>query len=135
MNFYKKLNFFFVAVFILLVVAISWYWNSVCLVDSCTYSLRNGWLRPLYQLGFGIGAMSFILVLLPAHFFEKWLKWIFSWAFPLSFVLVAGVDPLSSNVLSISRAQATQFLLIIFGAVSVLFIAWTYYKTKPVSKS
>lgn len=130
---YKKINTFIFSFSVAVLLILNFFWTETCTFIGCDFYLRNAILRPLYQLSLGLSGISLLLLFFPAHYFRGWLIYIASWGFPLSYILVAAVDPGSSSVLSISRTQATQILVVIFGGITVLYVVWHYYKQRQLS--
>lgn len=122
MNKYKLTNLVFFALS-LLVLASTWiYWESVCKAGGCDFNLMEEVLRPATQGSLVLSVVLGVFIFLPSHYFEKWLKWIFTWLLPLYLILIYQLGDNSSNILSFSYALVAQLLGYVFGGVSLVFV-------------
>lgn len=135
MNQYKKINLsiFLVSLFVLIATLI--YWHFICSSGNCSYDLRNSLLRPLTQAGVFLGAISLVFLFLPVHYFQAWFKRIFSWAFPLSVIIVFAIQDTPSFSFSFPRTLVVQMLGMFFGVVSLLFVFSHYIKSTNQTKN
>lgn len=125
----KKLNLGLFIIFSILTAGFFFYWELFCKTGACTYQLRNDFIRPLAQASVYLGVVFAIFLLLPAKYFNAWFKYVFIWAFPLSFVLVETL-PVETGWLTISKTDIVQLLGMIFGAVTILFAAVQWFRSK-----
>lgn len=129
MNKYKKINLTILGLSVLVLIITLSYWKSVCEIGGCSYDLRNNLLRPLVQSSIVLSLIFGVFLLLPARYFESWFKRIFSWAFPLSFIIVLGTEN-SGSILSFSKALTVQILGVLFGIISAFFVLFTFLKER-----
>lgn len=133
MNRYKKVN-ILLLISSLVASAIGYgYWKMVCTTNSCSYDLIKGLLEPLEKSGYVLTIFFIVFLFLPSSYFESWLKRIFSWAFPLSLLIVAGTQD-SSSILAFSRALVVQLLGAFFGIVTLLFITLHFLHVRKPKK-
>jgi hypothetical protein len=107
------------------------YYKFICSTGVCSYNEITNTLLPL-----GTGAC--ILVLFFAVFlfqsskvFKKWLKYIFSWGFPLAIYLTY-ITTGSSSIPAYGKVDVVKFWGIFFGVATIIFIAAQYYRTKKL---
>lgn len=92
---YKGLNAALMVVVLSIVLYIGYYYESGLCLERCTYEFRNGLLNPLDIASKSLLMTLTLFLLLPAHYFRRWLWYIASWAIPVSLfiVSVASVPP------------------------------------------
>ncbi len=130
----KKINLTLVAISASVLVGVFSFWNLQCTQGICDYALRNGFLRPLMQASIFLSIITGILLLLPSHYFQTWLKKIFSWAFPLSLILVLTTED-STSILAFSRTLVVQILGTLFGIVTAFFVLHRFLKLRKEKKN
>ena len=110
-------------------VATTFYYKYVCSTGVCSYQKIAGFIIPT-ELGAYIMASFFaIFLFLPSHYFNKWFKYIFVWAFPLSVYLVY-ITTGSSSIPAYGKEDIVKFWGMFYAIVTVLFIIYTYIKTR-----
>lgn len=118
-------------VLILLVLSVGCYlivkmiWGG-CPQTNCSESFIDNYLSPIKPAALILSGFFCVFLILPTHYFISWLKWIFSWAFPLSIILVITIED-NGSILSFSRALVAQLLGMFFGILSVLFVLSRFY--------
>ncbi len=133
MDKYKKINLTLLFSSLILIAGVLRYWEVECGAGNCSYELRNTLLRPFLQGGISLSIISGFLIFLPSHYFQAWFKKIFSWAFPLSVILVAATQD-GGSILSFSKAAVVQILGVIFGIVSAYFVLYRFLKLRKQAK-
>lgn len=106
----------------------SYVWIN-CVQLACTESLIDNYISPLKMTGMVFVIFSLAFLFLPAKYFNAWFKYVFIWAFPLSFVLVETL-PVETGWLTISKTDIVQLLGMIFGAITILFTAVQWFRSK-----
>jgi hypothetical protein len=104
-------------------------WNYGCEEGVCDYYLVNNWLLPLEWFAYVLIAYAIVFLFLANHYFEAWLKRIFSWAFPVSVLSVLGADG-GRNIMSLSKAETVLACGVVFGVLSIVFFLYWWRKTK-----
>ena len=125
----KKINITLLFLDLVLLLTIYLYWEFVCEASACSYELRNDFLRPLAQGGISLGLMFGLLTILPPMYFNQWFKYIFSWGFPLSFLIVVMTRG-TGDWLVISKTDVVQLLGMIFGVITIIFVSVQWFLTK-----
>jgi len=126
MSVYKKINLLVFTLFLMILLGCIGYWELICNLENCGYAFRNDILRPVIQGSISLSIISGFFLFLPPRYFELWLKWIFSWAFPLSIILVATIED-NGHILSFPRALVAQLFGIFLGILSATFILFRLF--------
>lgn len=131
MNKIKVYNYVLLVLTVLIYLAIYLYWNIYCVTGNCSYDFRNQVLRPL-----SLGSVYISLIISPflflnEQFFKKWLKYIFSWGFPLV-VYLTYITTGSSSIPAYGKVDVVKFWGIFFGLVTIIFIAFQYYRSRTL---
>lgn len=106
------------------------YWQQCISVSDCSYRSVNSFLRPLYYGTLSLSGFFAVFLFLPAHYFSAWLKWIFSWAFPISVLIVMSNVSKDSGLFPIFAREVIIILSVIFGTLTTLFIGWHWYRSR-----
>jgi hypothetical protein len=123
----RKTNLSLLITSIVLLCCIYLYWSLVCKTGACSFQLRNDFLRPVAQ-GLIFLSIAFSLFLpLPKSYFTAWFKYIFTWAFPLTVLLVV-TSHNETDYMVISKSDVTRLLGILFCIVTVVFVAIQYFR-------
>jgi hypothetical protein len=135
MGTYKKINLALLLLSLLIVAGIFIYWELICKAGGCSNSLMVVYLSPLTQVGLFLCAILAVLLFLPSHYFEKWLKWMFLWLFPLYLVSIYQLGDSSSNFLSFSYALAAQLFGYVFAGLSLVFVLSHFVYKRFIKKT
>ena len=127
MNNFKKLNILLLALTIFVYTAGYLYWYTYCIPGNCTYSLRNELLRPISIGSLYISGFLLILLFLPPQYFKNWLKYIFSWGFPLV-VYLTYITTGSSSIPAYGKVDVVNFWGVVFGFISLAFVIAYYFR-------
>lgn len=128
----KKSNLVLLGLSIAILALVYGYWKFGCSGELCDYYTVTQFLEPLEYAGFVLSAFFFLFLLLPAHYFEAWLKRIFSWAFPLAFISVLLTEN-GGGVMSFSKADIVVVNGILWGVITLIFVLYTRRKSKDKS--
>lgn len=125
----KILNIILVLTALLTYMVIYIYWEMYCKAGSCDYNMRNEFLRPI-----SIGSIYLALIAIPflflkADYFKKWLKYIFSWGFPLT-VYLTYITTGSSSIPAYGKVDVVKFWGIVFAVITIVFVAFKYYRSR-----
>jgi hypothetical protein len=123
---------FLVAVSIYLLIHI--FWQNVCSKGGCTYELMDTYLYPLYYGSLALTGFFAAFLFLPAHYFTAWFKWIFSWAFPISVLIVMSNVSTGGGLFPIFAREVIILLSYFWGGVSLLFVAWHWWSYRTHKK-
>lgn len=88
----------------------------------------DSFLYPLYYGTLALSGFFGVFVFLPSHYFTAWLKWIFSWAFPISILIVMANVSRDSGLFPIFAREVIIMLSVFFGVITALFIVWHWYR-------
>ena len=131
---YKIINIILLVVVTLVWFSITYYYSSgLCLSQNCTFEFRNGFLNPTQTAAFYLLPTLAVFLILPSHYFRRWLWYIASWALPLAVYLTAGQSVYTTALFS-SRtffAQATMQMLFI---ITMIFIAGVWLAVRYVPR-
>jgi hypothetical protein len=103
-------------------------WSN-CINIDCSVFLVDAIFAPFEMMAVVLSIYFAVFLLLPAHYFEAWLKRIFSWAFPVSILFVLGADG-GRNIMSLSKAETVLACGGVFGVLSLIFLIYWWRKTK-----
>ena len=106
--------------------------SQIGCLDSSIQSIGN----PLFRFVFWILVVGIVLPFVSARVFRSWLKFA-AWTLPLAFVWIA-ITPVSWTGLGIDffpyyRINAAHDAGIAFTVLSLLLIAWKYFRRSSVS--
>jgi len=122
MDKYKKLNYYF-STLILVIVLLSYFLSiQFCKDYECYYKYEVSLLEPLIFGGSIFFLISSGLLFLPSIYFKNWLKYIVSWYLPSSVYFISQISIYSSNILSIDRGPAAIWLMSILGVITIVFV-------------
>lgn len=125
----KRNNIILLVISVAFTLGVTLYYKNICSNGVCSYNLITGVISPIQAAGYYIAVISAVFLLLPAKYFNAWFKYVFIWAFPLSFVLVETL-PVETGWLTISKTDIVQILGMIFGAITILFAAVQWFRSK-----
>lgn len=116
------------------------YFSQKCILmsSSCygtwVHHIYNYTTNPLYFFTLYSLPLAIILILIPRHLFNSWLK-LALWAIPLSFIFIA-MTPVNSNAymdfFPFYRDDAARLAAEAFSVVSLIFIIWKTYVSPRV---
>ncbi len=114
-----------------LVISIGLYlWSqyewSKCPEIDCPESFIDHWLHPVESGSLFLIGFFTLFLILPSHYFKKWLKYIFSWGFPLS-VYLTYITTGSNSIPAYDKVDVAQFWGMFFAVVTVIFIVVLKY--------
>lgn len=114
-------------VFILVFLGINYYWKTVCLDGGCSYNLMDKVLDPIYYGAISLATFFSFFLLLPVRYLISWLKYFFSWLFPVGVLLVVSNLSSSGGSLPIFAKETIMIYSIFAAAVTLIFIGIKYY--------
>ena len=133
----KTLNISFIFLSAITVVVSFSYYKIVCSTGVCSYSTIKNILQPIEFGGMIMLGMFGVFLFVSDHIFKSWLKYIFSWGFPLS-VYLTYITTGSSSLPAYGKVDVVRFWGMFFALASVLFIAGHLFhdwkKKKTVKK-
>lgn len=125
----KKNNLILLSIFLLSAVSATSYYKIICVSGSCSYDFVMNVVSPIEKAGFVLTLFALFLLFLPTKYFTTWFKYIFSWAFPLS-VLIVVTSHNETMGFSIPKSAIVQLLGMVFGVVTIIFVAVQYISNK-----
>ncbi len=129
-NHFSKINLLLIILMLGTFVSIHFYWRLVCSVGKCSYELMDTFLFPFYYGSLSLAAFFGFFLFLPAHYFASWFKWMFSWAFPISVLIVMSNVTNGGNLFPIFAREVIIILSVFWGLVTILFVGWRWWKTR-----
>ena len=120
----------FLIVAIILYIGAYLQWGRCPEID-CSENLIDNWLRTIKAGSLFLFLYSSILLFLPSYFFKNWLKYIFSWGFPLV-VYLTYITTGSSSIPAYGKVDVVKFWGVFFGVVTILFIGFQYYRSRTL---
>ena len=117
---------------VLLYIWVYFTWEKCPAVD-CSEQLIDNWLR---TIGLGSSYLIYFFIvalLLPVKYFKSWLKYIFSWGFPLVGYLTY-ITTGSSSIPAYGKVDVVQFWGLFFAIVSLILIIVQYYLQRHSKK-
>lgn len=124
---YKKINILGILLFAATGLIAFGYYKSVCSTGVCTSSTINNLLRPVELGSRVLVALFLLLIFFPESYFKKWLKYIFSWGFPLT-VYLTYITTGSSSIPAYGKVDVVKFWGFVFAVITVVFVAFQYYR-------
>jgi hypothetical protein len=125
----KLLNIIVVGVFLIGAVSVNYFWGR-CIEYGCRSGVVGDFLRPLFYSSLSLAGFFGFFILLPAHYFTSWLKKIFSWAFPVSVLILLQEMSSTGGLFPIYEREVIILLSGFFGVVTLFFVMVHYFKTK-----
>ncbi len=95
----------------------------------CSVGLIEGFISPVELAGYLMAFCASFFIFFPAQYFNSWFKYIFSWAFPVSIVLVNALHS-ETSWLVISKTDVVRLLGMVFGIVTVIFVVVKWYRAR-----
>ncbi len=128
----KRTNFILLICTLLTLIIMNFWWKNCIDTQSCASDLVRVSLRPLYYGSLSLSGFFAVFLILPAHYFKAWFKWIFSWAFPISVLIVMSNITNGGGLFPIFAREVIILLSYFWGGVTLLFIAWRWwlYRTR-----
>lgn len=108
----------------------NWYWTNVCPVQHCEVVFLESFVAPIRVAGIALAIILTPFIFLPQHYFKAYLKNVFWWGFCVAFILVYSTDPNSSSVLSPSPERVAHNQSIVWGIMTVLYVAYHWWQTR-----
>jgi len=105
------------------------YYKNMCVTGACSYDLIMNIISPIEIAGYIISLIVLPFLFLPSKYFTTWLKYIFSWGFPLSIVLV-NILHSETSWLVISKSDVVRMLGTVFGVLTLVVIVVQWYWSK-----
>lgn len=102
-----------------------------CPEIDCTENLIDNWLRTIQAGSLFLILYSAFLIFLPSIYFKNWLKYIFSWGFPLVIYLTY-ITTGSSSIPAYGKVDVVKFWGVFFGVVTLIFIGIQYYRLRKL---
>lgn len=130
---YKKFNILGILLFTASGLLAFGYYKAVCSTGVCTSSTMNNLLRPIELGSKFLVALFLFLIFLPESFFKVWVRYIFSWGFPLA-VYMTYITTGSSSIPAYGKVDVVRFWGMFFGVVTLVFIAVYYLKNRKSKK-
>jgi hypothetical protein len=126
---YKKFNILGIILFAATGLMAFGYYKAVCSTGVCTSSTINNLLRPV-ELGSKVLVVLFLLLIFfPESYFKKWLKYIFSWGFPLA-VYMTYITTGSSSIPAYGKVHVVKFWGVVFAVITIVFVVFQYYQSR-----
>lgn len=89
--------------------------------------------QPLYFFALYFLPLAIILIFIPRHIFNSWLKFA-AWALPLAFIFIATTSVswtgIGMNFFPFYRDDAARLAAEVFTAISLVLIIWKYFATR-----
>lgn len=130
MNKWRLVNIALLIVSLATFIGANYYWSQICLVSGCDNYFRRALIEPLWSLSLYSSFLLVFFLFIPAQCFQNFVIKIVSWLLPLSTLLILSTDPRSSHIFSLERVQVIDQLALIWGVITLLFIAWRWYKNR-----
>lgn len=126
----KIYNLSFTLSFFVLFIGMGIWWDQCIQTGDCAYDIVRVWLRPIYYSSLSLSLFFAFFLFLPAHYFTAWLKWIFSFAFPISALIVMSNISQGGGLFPIFAREVIILLSIFWGVVTLLFVGFRYFKLR-----
>lgn len=127
---YKALKFLAPTSLILLAIAIKYYWSSVCLSGGCSYDLMDKILDPVYYGAISLSIFFTFFLFLPARYLTSWLKYVFSWLFPVGVLVVVSNLSSGGGVFPIFARETIIMYSIFAAVVTLVFVGFKFYRER-----
>lgn len=127
----KKWNIITFALSLIATLTIFVYYKLVCSTGLCSYNEIKNLLLPLGTGAFLLIIFFGVFLFLPPFIFKNWFKYIFSWGFPMV-VYLTYITTGSSSIPAYGKVDVVKFWGVFFGVVTILFIAFQYYRTRTL---
>ena len=117
----KRFNLTLLLLSFLIAVGTTLYYKNICYTGACSYRLIIDVISPIEMGAYIITIICLLFIFLPARYFSSWFKYIFSWGFPLSIVLVETLHS-ETDWLVISKTDIVRLMGMVFGVITIIFI-------------
>ena len=115
---------------LLIAVLFRLYWDYKCMGGGCSYILMDTVLDPIYYASISLSIFFTVFLLLPTRYLVSWLKYCFSWLFPIGALIVASNISTGGGVFPIFARETIIMYSIFAGIVTLLFIAYKFYSER-----
>ena len=132
MNKWRKFNIALLLTFAGLYLFTNWYWSAICAVQGCEADFRRGLLATWKQISLFVPFFAAGFLILPVHYFRAYIIKVVSWLLPISTIVIASSDPIPRGFFSLTREEMVNLWAAIWLVITLLFIAYHYYRTKKV---
>ena len=126
----KKFQIAFLLDGLIMGVGANYIWSR-CLDLSCTVDVIDNYLSTIGIGGLFLALYGFFFLFLPTHYFTRWFKYIFSWAFPLTVYLTC-ITIGSSSVPAYGKVDVVRFWGIVFAGITLLFVLYRYFRMRNI---
>ncbi|MFM2424347.1 MAG: hypothetical protein RLZZ70_738 [Candidatus Parcubacteria bacterium] len=126
----KKTNIIVLIGSFLTLVIMNFWWMYCIDSQACSYDLIRVWLRPLYYGSLALTGFFAAFLILPSHYFKAWFRWIFSWAFPISVLIVMSNVSTGGGLFPIFAREVIILLSYFWGGISLLFVVWQWWSCR-----
>ncbi len=126
----KRTNIILFVVMSAIFFSASFFWSYCISNSACVYDIIRTTLRPVYYGSLSLLVFFGFFLLLPAHYFTNWLKKIFSWAFPISVLIVMANVSGGGGPFPIFAREVIIMLSVFFGVVTLLYVLWHWHTRK-----
>ena len=116
----------FVAVGFFTWVQMKW---KTCPVIDCSHNLIDNFLRTIGPGSIYLIGYFTIFLFLPDHYFKSWLRYVFSWGFPLV-VYLTYITTGSSSIPAYGKEDVVRFWGVAFAVITLLFIAYRFVRLR-----
>ena len=114
------------------------YFSNWCIdsIPSCysssIHQIYQHFTNPLYLFALYSLPLAFILILIPRHIFNSWLK-LAAWMVPLAFIFIA-TQPVVAGFLSTDRNDAARLAAEVLTVFSLILIIYKYFTSRRNSE-
>lgn len=107
-------------------------WGKCPRVD-CSESFIDNWLRTVKAGASCLIIYSAVFTILPPNYFKNWLKYIFTWGFPLA-VYMTYITTGSSSIPAYGKVDVVRFWGMFFAVTNLVFVSVLYLKNRRSKK-
>lgn len=119
MDKYRKINIGLVAIFTIVGIGASLYFDPLCTPVNC----QNTSLELIFQMLSGtFCAIGLVFLILKSEYFKMWLKYILSWVIPLGLYFVLSAESFSNSWMPFRKVTAVELVLYLLCFSTILFI-------------
>lgn len=122
---YKLINLFIILFLLSLILGINYYFSKGYCIESCSYEFKVGFIDPFFEAKNLLLTIFGFFLILPSHYFRRWIWYIASWAFPVLLYFISAESVYTSSIQS-----GPDFIagigMVILTAISALFVVGVF---------
>ncbi len=126
---YKLINIIIFFSILSIVLGLNYFFSKGYCLDYCSYEFLVGWVSPFSEAKQLLLVIFGVFLILPSHYFRRWLWYIASWAFPVLLYFISAESVYTSSIQSGPDFMAGIGMIFIT-AITVVYVAGVFIFTQ-----